>query len=98
MSASVARRGVVVAALAVLHSPEIAALAPSLKRRAWTGRPGYPIRSMVGMPLAKGLYGVPTWTRTVALVREHTALRTGRRGVPRGNGRRAVRLRVLPLR
>jgi hypothetical protein len=30
---------------------------------------------MVGMALAKSLYCVPTWTRTVALVREHDALR-----------------------
>jgi hypothetical protein len=39
-----------------------------------TGRPGYPIRSMVGMALAKSLYALPTWTRTVALVREHREL------------------------
>jgi IS5 family transposase len=30
---------------------------------------------MVGMALAKSLYVLPTWTRTVALVSEHTALR-----------------------
>jgi hypothetical protein len=30
---------------------------------------------MVGMALAKSLYSIPTWTRTVALVREHAALR-----------------------
>ena len=41
----------------------------------WTGRPGYPVRTMVGMALAKSLYTLPTWTRTVALVREHAALR-----------------------
>jgi hypothetical protein len=29
---------------------------------------------MVGMALAKSLYAIPTWTRTVALVCEHTAL------------------------
>jgi hypothetical protein len=29
---------------------------------------------MIGMALAKSLYTVPTWTRTVALVREHPAL------------------------
>jgi hypothetical protein len=29
---------------------------------------------MVGMALAKSLYAVPTWTKTVALVREHWAL------------------------
>jgi hypothetical protein len=31
---------------------------------------------MVGMALAKSIYSVPTWTRAVALVREHAALRT----------------------
>jgi hypothetical protein len=30
---------------------------------------------MVGMALAKSIYAVPTWTRTVALVTEHASLR-----------------------
>src|ERR671939_1909989 len=60
---------------AVLDSPEIAALVSELEATRWTGRPGYPIRSMVGMALAKSLYAIPTWTKTVALVREHVALR-----------------------
>src|SRR5688572_17032928 len=60
----------------VLDSPEIAALVSELEATRWTGRPGYPLRSMVGMALAKSIYAVPTWTRTVALVREHAALRT----------------------
>src|SRR3954453_23103809 len=59
---------------AVLDSPEIAALIRDLEATRWTGRPGYPIKSMVGMALAKSLYAVPTWTRTVGLVREHVAL------------------------
>jgi hypothetical protein len=46
-----------------------------LEATRWTGRPGYPIRAMVGMALAKSLYTLPTWTRTVALVSEHAALR-----------------------
>jgi hypothetical protein len=29
---------------------------------------------MVGITLAKSLYAIPTWTHTVALVREHSAL------------------------
>ncbi|HTC60482.1 MAG TPA: transposase [Solirubrobacteraceae bacterium] len=40
----------------------------------WTGRPGYPIRSMVGIALAKSLYAIPTWTKVVALVKEHENL------------------------
>jgi hypothetical protein len=59
----------------VLGSPEIAALVSELEATRWTGRPGYPIRSMVGMALAKSIYAIPTWTKTVALVREHVALR-----------------------
>lgn len=59
----------------LLESPEIADLIRELDATRWTGRPGYPIRSLVGMALAKSLYAIPTWTRTVRLVREHAALR-----------------------
>jgi hypothetical protein len=61
---------------ALLDSPEIAQLVAELEATRWTGRPGYPIRTMVGMALAKSLYTLPTWTRTVTLVTEHAALRT----------------------
>ncbi len=60
---------------ALLDSPEIARLVTELAATRWTGRPGYPIRAMVGMALAKSLYTLPTWTRTVALVSEHADLR-----------------------
>lgn len=60
----------------LLESPEIIGLIEALEGTRWTGRPGYPLRSMVGMALAKSLYALPTWTRTVALVQEHTALAT----------------------
>jgi hypothetical protein len=60
----------------LLDSPEMAQLMTELATTRWTGRPGYPIRTMVGMALAKSLYTLPTWTRTVALVSEHAALRT----------------------
>ncbi|HEV7481505.1 MAG TPA: transposase [Solirubrobacterales bacterium] len=46
----------------------------SLNETRWTGRPGYPIRTMVGLALTKSLYALPTWTKTVALVKEHWAL------------------------
>jgi IS5 family transposase len=59
----------------LLNSAEIARLVDELEATRWTGRPGYPIRSMVGLALAKSLYAIPAWTRTVALVREHAALR-----------------------
>ena len=60
----------------LLDSPEIAALVSELEATRWTGRPGYPIRCMVGMALAKSMYAIPTWTRTARLVAEHAALRT----------------------
>jgi len=60
---------------ALLDSPEIDQLVTELTATRWTGRPGSPIRAMVGMALAKSLYTLPTWTRTVGLVREHAALR-----------------------
>jgi hypothetical protein len=59
----------------LLDSPEIGQLVAELAATRWTGRPGYPIRTMVAMALAKSLYTLPTWTRTVALVAEHAALR-----------------------
>jgi hypothetical protein len=59
----------------LLDSPEIAGLVSELEATRWTGRPGYRIRAMVGMALAKSMYAIPTWTRTVALVRGHAALR-----------------------
>lgn len=59
----------------LLASPEVTRLVAELEATRWTGRPGYPVRSMVGMALAKSLYALPTWTRTVRLVREHDALK-----------------------
>jgi hypothetical protein len=59
---------------ALLDSPEIGRLIEQLQATRWTGRPGYPIRTMVGLALCKSLYAIPTWTKTVALVGEHWAL------------------------
>jgi hypothetical protein len=59
----------------LLDSPEIAGFVRDLENTRLTGRPGYPLRAMVGVALAKSIYSIPTWTRTVALVREHAALR-----------------------
>jgi len=53
---------------------EIRDLIDDLEVTRWTGRPGYPIRAMVGMALVKSLNCHPTWTRTVALVADHAAL------------------------
>ena len=66
----------------LLASPEVVALIADLEATRWTGRPGYPIRTMVGMTLVKSLYVLPTWTRTVRLVAEHAALRKALGGSP----------------
>jgi transposase, IS5 family len=58
----------------ILASPEVSRLIHELQATRWTGRPGYPLRAMIGMALAKSLYAIPTWTRMVALVCEHPAL------------------------
>lgn len=58
----------------VLDSPEIGRLIEELEATRWTGRPGYPIRTMVGLSLAKSLYAIPTWTKVVALVADHWKL------------------------
>jgi IS5 family transposase len=73
-SQTVARRSVAADLSTILDSPEVSRLIDQLQETRQTGRPGYPLRSMVGMALAKSLYALPTWTRTVALVREHPAL------------------------
>jgi IS5 family transposase len=73
-SKNVPRRSVAADLSRILESPEISRLIDELQETRWTGRPGYPLRSMVGMALAKSLYALPTWTRTVALVREHPTL------------------------
>jgi len=67
---------------ALLDSPEIASLITQLEELRWTGRPGYPVRAMVGLALIKSLHTLPTWTRTVALVRDHAALRDVLGAVP----------------
>lgn len=46
----------------LLDSPEVGTLIADLEATRWTGRPGYPIRSMVGVTLVKSLYNLPTWT------------------------------------
>ncbi len=58
----------------LLASPEIQRLIAELTETRWTGRPGYPVRTMVGMALAKSVYALPTWTKVVALVAEHWKL------------------------
>jgi Transposase DDE domain/Transposase domain (DUF772) len=58
----------------LLDSPQIKVLIADLDETRWTGRPGYPIRSMVGIALAKTIYSISTWTKIVSLVNEHESL------------------------
>ena len=58
----------------MLDSPEIGRLIEELQATRWTGRPGYPIRTMIGLALAKSLYALPTWTKVIELVGEHWKL------------------------
>ena len=46
-------------------------------QRNWGSTSSMPawVRAMVDMALAKWLYSSPTWTKTVALAREHAVLR-----------------------
>jgi transposase len=71
---NVSRRSVAGNLSDILESAEVSHLIDELQATRWTGRPGYPLRAMIGMALAKSLYAIPTWTRTVALVAEHPAL------------------------
>lgn len=73
-STNVPRRPAASEVAALLDSPEIGLLIEELQATRWTGRPGYPIRTMVGLCLAKSLYALPTWTKAVELVGEHWAL------------------------
>lgn len=66
----------------LLSSPEIDQLVAELEATRWTGRPGYPIRAMVGMALAKSMYAIPTWSRTARLVAEHAGLQAALGCIP----------------
>ena len=69
-SPNVARRSATTELSGLLDSPEIGRLIAELEATRWTGRPGWPIRTMVGLALAKSVYALPTWTKVVALVAE----------------------------
>ena len=67
---------------ALLDLPAIKQLIADLDETRETGRPGYPVRTMVGTALAKAVYALPTWTRTARLIAEHAALREVIGGTP----------------
>jgi len=73
-SAKVPPRSVAAELGGLLESVEIRGLINHLEETRWTGRPGYPIRVMVGMALAKSMYAISTWSKLVRLVEEHHGL------------------------
>src|ERR671931_2073039 len=80
----VTRRSVAAEVVALLDSPEVADLIGELEALRWTGRKGYPIRSLVGACLVKSLYALPTWSRTARLIAEHEGLQAVLGGAPSG--------------
>lgn len=66
----------------LLGLPEITRLIADLDALHWTGRPGFPVKSLVGAALVKAVYVLPTWTRTARLIAEHAALRQAIGGAP----------------
>ena len=73
-SGKVARRTAVGDVVALLDSPEIAALIEAVSALRWTGRKGYGARALVGACLVKTLFALPTWTWVAALIAEHPGL------------------------
>ena len=59
----------------VLNSCEIATFIEDLEETKLTGRRGYATKALVGISLVKSIYSISTWTRTLALVREHEKLK-----------------------
>ena len=54
--------------------PEFRQLIAELEATRWTGRPGYGVKTMVGLCLVKHVFALPTWTRVTGLVAEHWKL------------------------
>jgi Transposase DDE domain/Transposase domain (DUF772) len=54
--------------------PEFRALIAELEATRWTGRPGYGVKTLLGVCLVKHVFALPTWTRATALIAEHWRL------------------------
>ncbi len=70
----VAARSPVAVIAELLELPEFRRLIAELEATRWTGRPGYSVKTMVGLCLVRHVFALPTWTRVVALVGEHWRL------------------------
>jgi hypothetical protein len=60
----------------ILSSPQAAQVIQELSYTRWTGRPGYSFCALVGAWVVKRVYGLPSWTRTAQLIRDHEELRS----------------------
>src|SRR6266550_6034151 len=79
----VARRTAVGDVVAILESPEVAALITAVEAVGdGRGRKGYGTRALVGACLVKGLFALPTWTWVAALIAEHPGLQDAMGGAP----------------
>ena len=72
---TVPERGLATSLNRIIRSREVGSLIEGLDRLGRMGRPGYGSRALVGVCIARSLYGLPTWTRVTRLVAEHQALR-----------------------
>lgn len=66
----------------ILDSPEMAKLVRDIEALRWTGRKGYPVRSLLGACLVKHAYGIACWSRVAALVSDHSALQQALQAAP----------------
>ena len=69
----------------IVRSREVGSLVDGLERSRRTGRPGYGSRALIGVCVARSVYGLPTWVRTTRLVAEHAALRSALEAAPSVN-------------
>lgn len=60
---------------ALLASPAVRRVIAELEYTRWTGRPGCPVRALVGTALVKDFYGLAGWPRAVRLIGQHSELR-----------------------
>lgn len=67
---------------AILDYPEFTEFIKDIEASRWTGRPGYPVRSLVGACLAKTLYEIDCWSKVARLINEHEALQRALGGSP----------------
>lgn len=58
----------------LLELPEFRQLIAELEATRWTGRPGYGVKTLLGVCLVKHVFALPTWTRVMALIADHWRL------------------------